>query len=110
MDESHTGIHIAEVFVDAVKERQLTRPYGPLPVVTNNASNMTVAAREVEVIGPHVFSFAHTINLAGQKGLKVQAVVRILGGVRRVVAFFHRSTTAAALLKKKSGITSTSSA
>ena len=101
MDESHTGIHIAEVLVDAVKEWQLTRPYGPVPVVTDNASNMTVAAREAEGIGPHIFCFAHTINLASQKGLKVQAVARILGRVRRVVAFFHRSTTAAALLKKK---------
>ena len=45
--------------------------------------------------------FAHCLNLAAQKALKVDAVSRLLARVRKVVGYFHRSTTAAALLKNK---------
>lgn len=49
----------------------------------------------------HLGCFAHTLNLAAQKGLKVKGVTNILARVRRIVGFFHRSTTAAALLQLK---------
>ncbi|XP_041375019.1 zinc finger BED domain-containing protein 4-like [Gigantopelta aegis] len=97
LPESHTGVNIAQVLTDAISEWGLNK--NP-PLVTDNAENMEVAAREACCI-PHIGCYAHTLNLAAQKGLKVNAVSRILARVRHVVSFFHRSTTATALLKEK---------
>lgn len=68
-------------------------------LVTDNASNMIAAAQ----IGtfPHVKCFAHTVNLASQRALKVAALSRLLGRIRRISTFFHRSTTASHCLKVK---------
>ncbi len=49
-------------------------------------------------LSPHIKCFAHTLNLASQAGLNVSRVSRLLGRVRKVVAFFHRSVTATAVL------------
>ncbi|KAI4786636.1 hypothetical protein KUCAC02_035579 [Chaenocephalus aceratus] len=43
----------------------------------------------------------HTLNLAAQRALKITAVARLLGRVRRIVNFFRRSTTANHMLKEK---------
>ena len=96
MSESHTGANMAEVIRKATEEWKLT---GKDPaVVTDNASNMTVA---VELTGyQHVRCFAHVLNLAAQHALKVPAVARLTGRVRRISMFFHRSTTAADALKR----------
>ncbi|KAF1384189.1 hypothetical protein PFLUV_G00139740 [Perca fluviatilis] len=61
---------------------------------------MIVAVREAGM-SPHIKCFAHTLNLASQAGLHVPRVSRLLGRVRKVVAFFHRSTTATAVLAAK---------
>ncbi|KAJ8353682.1 hypothetical protein SKAU_G00212490 [Synaphobranchus kaupii] len=95
--EAHTGVHIAEILRSAVAEWELERAACGIGVVTDNARNMDVAVREAG-LAPHVKCFAHTLNLASQAGLSVPRVHRLLGRVRRVVAFFHRSTTAAAVL------------
>ena len=99
--ESHTGVNIAKVLDAAVEEWKLHRFHGEIPIVTDNASNMDTAVRESQHVGPHIGCFAHTINLACQRGLQVNTVSRLLGRVRRIVSFFHRSTTAAAMLKTK---------
>ncbi|XP_021345367.1 zinc finger BED domain-containing protein 1-like [Mizuhopecten yessoensis] len=99
LPESHTGINIANVLTTAINEWNIPKkPY--VPLVTDNAANMLVAAREADC-KPHIGCYAHTLNLAAQKALKINSVSRILGRVRRVVSFFHRSTTAAAVLKSK---------
>ena len=49
----------------------------------------------------HIGCYAHTLNLAAQKSLKISAVDRLWGRVRSVVEFFHRSCTGAELLQKK---------
>ena len=68
-------------------------------LVTDNASNMVVA---VQVGGYlHVKCFAHTLNLASQRALKLPAVARLLGRVRRITTFFHRSTIANSMLEQK---------
>lgn len=41
----------------------------------------------------HVKCFAHTINLAAQRALKLPTVSRLLGRIRRITGFFHRSTS-----------------
>ena len=84
---------------ESVTEWELPFKKG-IPIVTDNASNMDIAASTAE-LEPHVGCFAHTINLACQRGLKVPALSRLLGRIRKVVGFFHRSTTAAAVLKSK---------
>ena len=94
---SHTGINIANVIKQAITEWGL--PEHP-PLVSDNAANMIVAAKEVGS-NPHLPCYAHTLNLAVQKGLKINSISSLLGRIRRVVAFFHRSTTAAAVLKEK---------
>ena len=99
MNEAHTASNIADMFRAAIEEWRLARPAGVQPMVTDNASNVVLAAREAE-FEPHVRCFAHTINLATQRALKVNGLARLLGRVRRIVSFFHRSTTAAHLLKE----------
>lgn len=97
MSESHTGANMAEVIRKATVEWKLT---GKDPaVVTDNASNMTLA---VELTGyKHIRCFAHVLNLASQHALKMTAVARLTAKVRRISKFFHRSTAAADALKRK---------
>ena len=97
MRDSQTGEHIAALLNEAVTEWGLD---GKDPVVvTDNASNMTVAARLAGLT--HIQCFAHSLNLASQRALKIQSVARLLGRVRRVTAFFRRSTLASEQLKQK---------
>lgn len=49
----------------------------------------------------HIKCFAHTINLASQRALKLPLVVKLLGNIRRVTGFFHRSTNGKAMLEVK---------
>ena len=69
-------------------------------VVSDNAANMVKAGK---LLGCHLHlgCFAHTLNIAVQKALKVDGVASILTRIRRMVSFIHRSNTAAALLKAK---------
>ena len=97
MSESHTGSNIADVLNEAVSEWGL--PADP-PLVTDNASNMIVAADEFGC-SLHVGCLAHTLNLACGKALKLSSVTNLLARMRRVVAYFHRSTVATAILKEK---------
>ncbi|KAJ4938907.1 hypothetical protein JOQ06_028373 [Pogonophryne albipinna] len=95
--ESHTGAHVAELLSRVVEEWQLSDK--DVMLVTDNASNMIVAAELGKF--PHVKCFAHTLNLASQRALKVATLSRLLGRVRRIATFFHRSTTANHYLKEK---------
>lgn len=70
------------------------------PVVTHNASNMTVAAEELGTC-LHVRCLAHTLNLACGKALQITSVSHLLARMRRVVGYFHRSAVATAILKEK---------
>ncbi|XP_013885882.1 zinc finger BED domain-containing protein 1 [Austrofundulus limnaeus] len=90
MHDSHTGQNLAVVLGEAVAEWKLDNK-DPV-VVSDNASNMTVAASLADMT--HVQCFAHSLNLASQKALKLPTVMRLLGRIRRVTAFFRRSTTA----------------
>ncbi|XP_074518369.1 E3 SUMO-protein ligase ZBED1-like [Halichoeres trimaculatus] len=98
LNDAHTGANLGKVLDDACEEWNI-RDKNPA-LVTDNASNMSVAGVEAS-LSPHIKCFGHTINLAVQKGLKSVDAARLLGRVRRVVAFFHRSTVATAVLKEK---------
>ena len=99
LSEAHTGENLGNALKDVVMEWQLERAT-QIPVVSDNASNMDIAAKTAG-LHPHIKCFAHTINLASQRGLKVNAMARLLGRIRRIVAFFHKSTTATNVLASK---------
>lgn len=69
-------------------------------IVTDNARNMLVAGAEAQ-FSPHITCFAHTLNLASQKGLRVDSASRLLGKVRKIVGYFHRSPNACHVLEEK---------
>lgn len=75
--ESHTGAHLAELLSRVVEEWQLSDK--DVVLVTDNTSNMTVAAQVGKF--PHVKCFAHMLNLASQWALKVPTVSMLLGKV-----------------------------
>lgn len=79
--------------------REWNLPPNP-PVVTDNASNMTVAAEELGTC-LNVGCLPHTLNLACGKALKITSVSHLLARMRRVVGYFHRSAVATAILKEK---------
>ncbi len=98
--ESHTETNIAEVLKAAIQVWELERAPHSTAVVTDNARNMEVAEREAG-LSPYIKFFAHKFNLASQAGLNVSRVTRLLGRVRKVMAFFHRSAAATAVLTEK---------
>ncbi|XP_051998856.1 E3 SUMO-protein ligase ZBED1-like [Xyrauchen texanus] len=98
--ESHTSDHLSEILQGAVAEWKIDRENATVPVTTDNAKNI-VNAVNAAGFSPNIRCFAHTVNLASQRGMSVNQMSRLLGRVRKVVTFFHRSTTAAAVLKDK---------
>ncbi|KAM3861959.1 E3 SUMO-protein ligase ZBED1-like [Diretmus argenteus] len=97
MTEQHTGRNLVNLINTAAQEWNVS--IDDLAIVTDNASNMIVAAQMGNYL--HVKCFAHTINLASQRALKLPLVVKLLGNIRRVSAFFHRSTNGKAMLDEK---------
>ncbi|XP_050957167.1 E3 SUMO-protein ligase ZBED1-like [Labeo rohita] len=97
MHESHTGSNIAELLKAALEEWDLVSK--DPAIVTDNAANMSVAAELAGML--HFRCFAHTLNLASQRALKLPAVARLLGRVRRISTFFKRSITASHVLRQK---------
>ncbi|KAI7789392.1 putative zinc finger BED domain-containing protein 1-like [Triplophysa rosa] len=99
--ESHTNDHLSAILQVAVAEWKIARENATIPVTTDNNKNI-VNAVEATGFSPNIWCFAHTVNLASQKGMVINQMSRLLGRVREIVTFFHRSsTTAAALLKDK---------
>ena len=90
--ESHTSENLASALQKTVEDWNLSRNGCGPAICTDNASNIVKAVRDVGYT--HVGCFAHTLNLATQKGIKLSPVDRLLGRVRRVVTFFHKSTSA----------------
>ena len=95
LSDSHTGINIAQVLLEAGREWRFADKDSAL--VSDNASNMTVAAAETKY-SKHIKCLAHTLNLASQRALSVNQVSRLLGRVKNIVCFF---STAMTLLKDK---------
>ena len=68
-------------------------------LVTDNAANMTLAAGLAGML--HFGCFAHILNLASQRALKLPAVTRLLAKVRCIISFFRRRAAASHGLKEK---------
>ncbi|XP_034038593.1 zinc finger BED domain-containing protein 1-like [Thalassophryne amazonica] len=84
MHESHTGTNIAELLKMALDEWS---------IASKNPAELTGML--------HFKCFAHTLNLASQRALKLPNVARLLGRVRRITSFFRRSATASHVLRQK---------
>lgn len=97
LDISHTGVNKGNVLKEALTEWKLPTEH-EIALETDNASNMEISAKTAD-LHPPKGCFAHTVNLACQRGLKISALGRLPGRIRKVVSFFHRSTTATAVLK-----------
>ncbi|KAJ8007775.1 hypothetical protein DPEC_G00097700 [Dallia pectoralis] len=78
------------MFHSVANECELT--VSDLVIVTDNAANM-LAAAQIDNLA-HITCFAHTLNLAAQRALKLTTVSRLLGRIRRITGFFHRSVIA----------------
>lgn len=80
--ESHTSDHLSEILKEAVIDWKISRTNVPVPVITDNTRNI---ANAVEAAGfsPHIQCFAHTVNLAAQRGMGVHHMSRLLGRVRK---------------------------
>ena len=76
--EAHTSEHLAEVLREVVVEWKLDGQNATIPVTTDNAKNI-VNASHAAGLSPHIGCFAHTVNLASQKGLGVNQISRLLG-------------------------------
>ena len=58
-------------------------------ITTDNAANISKAVQESDF--SHVRCFAHTLNLAVQKGLKVNGINTQLSKIRQIARYFHKS-------------------
>ncbi|KAM3873612.1 E3 SUMO-protein ligase ZBED1-like [Diretmus argenteus] len=97
MYESHTGKNLSDLLNDVTTEWGINA--NDTALVTDNASNMIVCAELSGFL--HIKCFAHTLNLAAQRALKLPDVARLLGRIRRVSTFFHKSTKAHHIFREK---------
>ena len=97
MGERHTGTNIGTQ-ISKIKDEFRVKKCSAL--VTGNASNMRIAAKELGFA--HVHCFAHTLQLAVEDGLIVSQIAKTLGAARRIVSHFNHSVLATeALLAKQ---------
>jgi hypothetical protein len=100
VEERHTGVNIAGVIRAILDEFGIGKI---VALVTDNAGNMGIAARELE--SEQVCCFAHTLQLAIEDGLKLPQIAKTLAAARRVVGHFSHSVLAtSALLSKQDSI------
>ena len=97
----HTGSNIA---YEISKVKDEFKVNGCSALVTDNAGNMIVAAKELSV--PHVSCFSHTLQLSIEDGLKLNQIARVLGAARKLVAHFSHSVVATNALLAKQNDTS----
>ena len=71
-------------------------------LVTNNATNMVMAASEAGM--PKVPCFSHTLQLAVNDGLKIIDAARAIAAGRRVVAYFSHSAMSTQALKEHQSV------
>lgn len=97
-NESHNSANLSAHMKAAQARWGLRSTHtAPLYVTTDNASNQTKAIAEAGL--KNMRCFAHTINLAVQRGLSVPGIVTVLAKIRRVVGYFHRSPLAMGVLR-----------
>uniref|UniRef100_A0A671QLV8 HAT C-terminal dimerisation domain-containing protein n=1 Tax=Sinocyclocheilus anshuiensis TaxID=1608454 RepID=A0A671QLV8_9TELE len=97
LNSEHTAECLREALEEMIQEAwKLDMSY---MAVTDNASNMSVAAEIAKLV--HVRCFAHCLNLAAQWALKLPTVSHLLGRVRSITTFFRKSTITCHVLHEK---------
>ena len=92
-----TGSNIVDLLKSAMEEWGI-QDKDPA-IVTDNSKNMNSTAELAGML--HFKCFAHTLNLASHRALKLPAVQRLLGKVRRITNFFRHSAIASHVVKEK---------
>ena len=94
--DRHTGRNIASALNRIAADFEIE----DIPcLITDNASNMTLAAKEAGL--KHSGCFAHTLQLCIEDGLKISSLSKALGASRRLVAHFNRSVLSTQALRQK---------
>ncbi len=96
LDVAHTGVNIAATIKEVQVEFEVTKLSG---MTTDNASNMTVACREMDII--HIKCFSHSLQLAVSKALKDNDIRKTLAAASSLVTHFNHSSSATTALKEK---------
>lgn len=87
LNDSHSAENLLEYLEKVLEQWGLS---GTKPVITtDNASNMVKGLKDGGYV--NIPCFAHTKNLAAQRGLKIPEVELLLGNIRKLVKFFNRS-------------------
>ena len=99
MTERHTGVNIGQEILGICDEFDVGTK---VALVTDNASNMAIAAKECDMT--HVNCFSHTLQLAVEDGLKIDQISKTLSVSRKLVGHFsHSSLALNALFEKEQG-------
>lgn len=93
--ESHTAVNVAHDLQAVVEKWELESKVAGC--TTDNARNMVAALALLP--WPRVPCIAHTLQLAVKEGLKVPAVVQVLGRCRKIVGHFKHSYVASRALE-----------
>jgi len=96
MSERHTGKNIADRIAGVINEFEIKEVVG---VTRDNAANMNVAVRELEV--PDTGCCDHTLQLAVNSALDHEDIKNTLQDSRDLVSHFNHSTLATEELRKR---------
>lgn len=100
LSQSHTAENLLAYLNNTVSTWPVTKVNSfAIMITTDNASNIVKAVKDGGFI--NIRCFAHTLNLAAQKGLADSNVAAMLMHIRRLVKFFRKSPAAAAMLSGK---------
>lgn len=102
-NERHTAANLKELLESVIDQWDLKRDDidSTIVVTTDNAANIVLAVESSDYSLRQVGCFAHTLNLAVQKGTSTRSVSNIIATTKRIVSFFHRSTSAKGILTIK---------
>ena len=96
---SHDHTNISEALSSSAVEWCIDLHKQVVAFTTDSGSNIVKALEEMGIL--RLPCAGHTLNLAVQKGMKVQRVVTAIGRCRKLVAHFHRSRVDSEDLQKK---------
>ena len=97
VEQSHTSDNVTEELQAVASEWSLENKIAG--VTTNNARNIVAGVHKL--MWQHFACFAHTLNIALKRGLRLQAVSTILSRCRKLVGHFKHSYVAQSALESK---------
>ena len=96
---THDHTHISEALFTAASEWCINMSQQVVTFTTDSGSNIVKALSEMDLL--RLPCAGHTLNLAVQKGLRVQQIASAIGRCRKLVAHFHKSRVDGEELQKK---------